>query len=269
MVRIHASALVDNDVELGEDVIIGPHCVVNKGVTIGDRTKLDANVVIEKNVIVGRDNHFFPNSVMGCVPQVLGLDSNSKIGQLVIGDRNVFHENVTIHPSRYEDSQTRIGDENFLMVGAHVGHDCVLEDKIVLSNSVHIGGHAKIETGAWMSGMSGMHQFVTLGKWSFVAGLTGVTQDAPPFLIISGHNPPRIRGVNKRGLQRAGFSEEQQKCIFEAYRRLYRQEGTLLENARAALAEEDWVDENVRDLIESILNSSKHRFNRYLETLRR
>jgi len=268
MAQIHPSAVVDSDVELGEDVIIGPHCVVNKGVVIGDRTMLDTNVVIEKNVTIGRDNHFFPNSVMGCVPQVLGLDSNSKIGQLVIGDRNVFHEYVTIHPSRYEDAQTQIGNENFLMVGAHIGHDCILEDKIVLSNCVQIGGHAKIETGAWMSGMSGMHQFVTLGRWCFVAALTGVTQDAPPFLIISGNNPQRVRGVNKRGLQRAGFSEEQQNRIFNAYRRLYRQKGTLLENAKA-LAEQDWVDENVRDMIESIFNSSKHRFGRYLETFRR
>jgi UDP-N-acetylglucosamine acyltransferase len=268
MAQIHPTAVVDNDVELGEDVIIGPHCVINKGVTIGARTVLDANVVIEKSVTIGSDNHFFPSVVIGCLPQVLGLDSNSKIGRLIIGDRNVFHESVTIHPSKYEDTQTRVGNENFLMVGAHIGHDCILEDKIVLSNCVHVGGHAKIETGAWMSGMSGMHQFVTLGRWCFVAALTGVTQDAPPFLIISGNNPPRIRGVNKRGLQRAGFSEEQQKRIFEAYKRLYRREGTLLGNAKA-LDDEDLVDENVRALIESILNSSKHRFNRYLETLRR
>jgi UDP-N-acetylglucosamine acyltransferase len=268
MAQIHSSAIVEKDVELGEDVIIGPNCVIHDGVIIGARTILEANVVIEKNVMIGKDNHFFPNSVMGCLPQVLGLNSESKIGRLVIGDRNVFHENVTIHPSKYEESQTRLGSDNFLMVGVHVGHDCTLEDKIVLSNCVHIGGHAKIETGAWMSGMSGMHQFVTLGRWCFVAALTGVTQDAPPFLIISGHNPPRVRGVNKKGLERAGLTQQQQKRILEAYRKLYRQEGTLLANAEN-LAQEDGLDENVRAMVDAVIKSSQHRFGRYLETFRR
>jgi UDP-N-acetylglucosamine acyltransferase len=267
MAQIHSSAVVEKDVELGEDVIIGPNCVVHGGVIIGARTILDANVVIEKNVMIGKDNHFFPNSVMGCLPQVLGLNSKSKIGRLVIGDRNVFHENVTIHPSRYEDSQTQLGNENFLMVGAHVGHDCILEDKIVLSNCVHIGGHAKIETGAWMSGVSGLHQFVTLGRWCFVAALTGLTQDAPPFLIVSGHNPSRVRGVNKKGLERAGLTQQQQKQILEAYRKLYRREGTLLANAQN-LAQEDGIDENVKAMVDAVIKSSKHRFGRYLETFR-
>jgi len=267
MAQIHPSTVVDDDVDLGEDVIIGPHCVIHRGVTIGARTILDANVVIEENVKIGRDNHFFPNSVIGCLPQVLGLDSKSKIGRLVIGDRNVFHENVTIHPSRYEDAQTQLGNDNFLMVGAHVGHDCILEDKVVLSNYVQIGGHAKIETGAWMSGVSGLHQFVTLGRWCFVAALTGVTQDAPPFLIISGHNPPRVRGVNKKGLERAGLTQQQQKQILEAYRKLYRQKGTLLANAEN-LAQEDGLDENVKAMVDAVIRSSQHRFGRYLETFR-
>jgi UDP-N-acetylglucosamine acyltransferase len=267
MAQIHSSAVVEKDVELGEDVIIGPNCVVHGGVIIGARTILDANVVIEKNVKIGRDNHFFPNTVIGCLPQVLGLNSKSKIGRLVIGDRNLFHENVTIHPSRYEDLQTQLGNDNFLMVGAHIGHDCILEDKIVLSNCVHIGGHAKIETGAWMSGVSGLHQFVTLGRWCFVAALTGVTQDAPPFLIISGHNPPRVRGVNKKGLERAGLTQQQQKQILEAYRKLYRQKGTLLANAEN-LAQEDGLDENVRAMVDAVIKSSQHRFGRYLETFR-
>ncbi|MHC4299812.1 MAG: hypothetical protein ACYS7Y_21245, partial [Planctomycetota bacterium] len=111
------------------------------------------------------------------------------------------------------------------------------------------------------------HQFVTVGKWCFVAGLAGITRDVPPFLTVSGHYPPKVRNVNKRGLDRAGLDEPQQERIFEAYKRLYRQEGTLLENANA-LAAEDGLDENVRAMIDSITNSCKHQFGRYLETFR-
>jgi UDP-N-acetylglucosamine acyltransferase len=153
------------------------------------------------------------------------------------------------------------------MVGVHIGHDCTLEDKTVLSNSVQIGGHCKIETGAWFSGMAAMHQFVTFGKWSYAAGLAGINRDIPPFLIVSGHYPPRIRGVNKRGMDRAGLSEQQQEKIFEAHKKLFRQGNALLENAKA-LAEEDGLDENVRVMVDMIIKSSEHQFGRYLEKFR-
>ncbi len=125
----------------------------------------------------------------------------------MIGDRNAIRENVTIHPSRHEGHVTRVGSDNLLMVGVHLGHDCVIEDKIVLSNYVQIGGHVKIETGAWFSGLAASHQFVTVGQWAYIAGLAGLNRDVPPFLIVSGHYPPRVRGVNKRGMARAGLSE--------------------------------------------------------------
>ncbi len=115
--------------------------------------------------------------------------------------------------------------------------------------------------------MAASHQFVTIGRWSFIAGLAGLTHDIPPFLIVSGHYPVKVRGVNKRGLLRAGLSGEQQLHIFEAYRKLYRQGSTLLANAQE-LAEQDGLDENVRDIIESIFNSHQHRFGRYRESLR-
>ena len=134
-------------------------------------------------------------------------------------------------------------------------------------HGVQIGGHCKIETGAWFSGMAGAHQFVTVGKWCFVAGLGGLTRDMPPFMMVSGHYPAVVRAVNKRGLSRAGLSEEQQERIQEAYKRLYRDEGALLANARA-LAEED-LDENVRALVDAIIRSSEHRYGRYRESLRR
>jgi UDP-N-acetylglucosamine acyltransferase len=216
MTKIHPTAIVEKDARLGEDVVIGPHCVVGGQVSIGAGTILDAQVVISGKVTIGCGNRFYPNSVIGCCPQVLGFDQDTKIGKLVIGDRNAVREYVTIHPSRYENAQTQIGSDNLLMIGSHIGHDCLVEDKVVLSNYVQIGGHCKLETGVWISGMAASHQFVTMGAWCFVAGLSGLTRDIPPFLIVSGHYAPKIRGVNKRGLKRAGLNDEQQEHIYEA-----------------------------------------------------
>jgi len=268
MTEIHPSAVIDKSAEIGEGVRIGPNCVVEAGVVIGDGTVLEANVVVAKNVKIGKNNHFYPNCVIGARPQILALKVRDEIGGLVIGDGNVFREQVTVHPSMYPDSETRVGSNNFLMIGAHVGHDCVLEDRIVMSNFVQVSGHCKIETGVWLSGLVAMHQFVTVGKWVYAAGMAGINKDVPPFLTVSGHYPPVVRGVNKRGLQRAGLSEEQQQKIIEAYKRLYRRGGTLLQNARA-LAQEDGLDENVRAMIEAIERSSQHRYGRYLELFRR
>ena len=267
MIKVHPSAVVANDAQLAEGVTIGPNCVIDKMVSIGAGTALYANVVIGKNVQIGENNQFFANCVIGNIPQILGLGPDSEIGGLLIGDGNIFREQVTIHPSSEKGEFTKIGNDNLLMVGVHIGHDCTLEDKIVMSNFVQIGGHCRIETGAWFSGLAGMHQFVTVGKWCYAGGLAGITRDIPPFLIVSGHYPPTIRGVNKRGMQRASLSEEQQDKIFEAYKKLYRNNDALLQNAKA-LAQEDGLDENVRAMVDMILKSSEHRYGRYLEKFR-
>jgi len=267
MSQVHPSAVVDKDARLAEGATVGPNCVVGSGVEIGSGTVLDANVVIYKDVKIGKNNHIFPNCVLGGWPQTLGIGPDSKFGGLVIGDGNMIREQVTIHPSIYQDEMTQLGNDNLLMVGVHVGHNCIVEDRIVMSNYVQLSGHCKIETGVWLSGLVATHQFVTLGKWSYAAGLAGINRDIPPFLTVSGHYPPTVRGVNKRGLSRAGLTWQQQEPIIDAYRKLYRRGGTLLENAKA-LAQEDGLDENVQAMIDTIIKSSEHRYGRYLEKFR-
>jgi len=267
MVRVHPSAVVHQDTQLADGVVIRPNCVIDSGVSIGADTVLDANVVIGKDVRLGRNNHLFANCAIGGQPQILDLDADAKIGGLQIGDNNTIREQVTIHPSIYPGEFTRIGNDNLVMIGVHIGHDCVVEDKIIMSNYAQISGHCKIETGVWLSGVVLLHQFVTIGKWCYAAGLAGINHDIPPFLVVSGHYPPRIRGVNKRGMVRAGLSEEQQQKICEAYDKLYRRGGTLLENAKT-LAQEDGLDENVRAMIGAITKSSEQRFGRYREKFR-
>ena len=267
MIQVHPSAVVHKDTHLAQGVTIGPNCVIDSRVSIDSGTVLDANVVIGKNVKIGKNNHFFANCTIGGRPQVLDLDSDADIGGLVIGNNNIIREQVTIHPSIYPGGLTRIGNDNLLMIGVHIGHDCTLEDKVVMSNYVQVSGHCRIETGVWLSGMVLLHQFITIGKWCYAAGLAGVNRDIPPFLIVSGHYPPRVRGVNKRGMSRAGLSEQQQQKVVDAYKKLYRQGGTLLENAEA-LAQKNGLDENVRAMVDMIIKSGQQRFGRYLEKFR-
>ncbi len=220
MINVHPSAVVGSDVELGENVTIGPNSVVGDRVSIGSGTVVGPNVFIGKGVKIGSNNEIFPFATVGGKPQLLVVNPD-EIGGLTIGDNNTIREQVTIHPSIYRDEVTAIGNNNLLMIGVHIGHDCVLEDSIVLSNYVQ----------------------------------------------ISGHYPPKVRGVNKRGLGRAGLDEDQQKEISRAYKRLYRHEGSLLENAKS-LAAEEGIDENVKAIVEAIFRSSEHRFGRYLEQFR-
>ena len=268
MNTIHPSAVIGKNVQLADGVTIGPNCVVESGVSIGAGTILMANVVIGPNVKIGENNRVFYNSAIGGRPQILGLKTNAEIGGLAIGNNNVIREQVTIHPSIYPGKSTTIGNDNLLMIGVHIGHDCIIEDKVVMSNYTQLSGHCKIETGVWLSGMVLVHQFTTIGRWSYAAGLAGVNHDVPPFLIVSGHYPPKIRGVNKRGLLRAGLGEQQQRAIIGAYKKLYRNDKSpLLKNAKE-LAAAEGLDENVKSMIEVIIRSSEHRFGRYLETFR-
>jgi UDP-N-acetylglucosamine acyltransferase len=267
--KIHPSAVVDKTVQLGDDVVIGPNAVIDEGSVIGDGTVIDANVVIGKNVKIGKCNQLYANCAIGRPPQLLGLSPDTEVGGLEIGDRNIIREQVTVHPSMHPGEMTTIGNENLLMVGVHIGHDSNLEDKIVISNYTQISGHCKIETGVWLSGMVAVHQFVTFGRWCYATGFSGINHDVPPFVIISGHYPPEVRSINKRGLGRAGLSQEQQSAIFGGYKKLYRNKdrGVLVERAKALMAEEG-LDDNVKHMAESILRSSEHRFGRHLEQFR-
>lgn len=267
MANIHPGAIIDKSVELAADVTIGPNCVIERNCSIGPGTTLDANVVIGKNVRIGANNRLYANCVIGRMPQILGLDDDKETGSLVIGDNNVIREQVTIHPSMYPDDATKLGSNNLIMIGVHIGHDCLLEDNMVLSNYTQISGHCHIQTGVWLSGLVAVHQFVTVGKWTYAAGLAGINHDIPPFVIVSGHYPPRIRAVNKRRLKTAGLNETEQQNVCRAFHYLYREPGPVVHKAQT-LAEKNGLDKNVRDMVDIIINSSEHRYGRYREKFR-
>jgi UDP-N-acetylglucosamine acyltransferase len=265
--KIHPTAVIASTAQIGSNVVIGPYTVVDDAAVIGDNTQLDAHVVIGKNTRIGKNNRIFACAVIGRPPQILGFDDDTRIGGLTIGDNNIIREYVTIHPSMFPDENTIVGDNNLLMINVHLGHDCVLEDKIVISNCTQISGHCKIETGAWLSGMVAVHQFVTIGQWCYAAGYTGINHDVPPFVIVSGHYPVEIRAVNKRGLARAGLTKEDTLAVSAAFKYIWRNDGPILERVKE-LAEKEDLQEPVRVMVDSMLNSSKQRFGRHLELFR-
>ncbi len=270
MANIHSTAVVDADVQLADDVTVGPFCVVEKGVSMDSGTILANNVVIGQNTVIGKKNEFYSHTAIGLIPQMLGWDMNAETGGLVIGDNNVFREQSSVHRSMYSDSVTRIGNNNLFMVSTHIGHDSVLGDQIVLTNLVALAGHCRLEDGVWISGLVGVHQFVTLGQWSYVAGHSSVARDVPPFVMLCGSYPTRIRSVNAKGMKRGGFTLGQEEAVTRAFKKLYGRNGNeaLLATARA-MAQEDGLDDTVRLMLDSIEKASQHRYGRYLELFRR
>ena len=265
--KIHPTAVIAGSAQIGSNVAIGPYTVVDEGAVIGDNTVLDAHVVIGKRTQIGKNNRVFAGAVVGRPPQILGFDDDTKIGGLKIGDNNIIREYVTIHPSMYPNQDTVVGNGNLLMINVHLGHDCVLEDKIVISNCTQVSGHCKIQTGAWLSGMVAIHQFVTIGKWCYAAGYAGINHDVPPFVIVSGHYPVQIRAINKRGLARAGLSDQEQSAVFRAFKSIWRNDGPVMERVKE-LAEKDDLEQPVKEMVELMLASSKQRFGRHLELFR-
>ena len=267
MANIHPSAIVEPTVELADDVTVGPGCVIRGNVRIGAGCDLRGMVWIEGNTTIGAGNVIFPNVTLGMQPQDWRSDPNDPT-ELVIGDNNVFRENVTVHRgTRAGGGVTRIGSNCMLMVGAHVGHDATLEDRVTLINLAIVAGHCRVETGAWMSGYCGLHQFTTVGRYAFFAAYAGSERDVPPFSRIEGDHPTLCKGVNIVGLRRLGMGLDVIRGLREALERLYPNE--VLDHVdRAALAELDaqpGLDEHVRYLVDFVKRSTAHRFGRARE----
>jgi len=172
---------------------------------------------------------------------------------LVIGDDNQIREFATLHRASEEGHVTRIGSRNFFMVGVHIAHNCVVGDDNVLANGVALAGHIIVEDHVFLSNNVGAHQFVRMGRYAMVGGKSKIVQDVLPFFITDG-NPPRVRGINSVGLQRAGFSTEARRALKDAYQRLFRSALTLEEAVREL---ELSAAENVLHLINFIRGSKR------------
>ena len=202
--KVHPNAFVDPSAELHNEVTVASGAIVGPNVVIGSGTKIGPNAVIEGKTKIGKNNRVFPNVFIGLEPQDLKYQGAPT--EVIIGDNNTFRECVTINKATYEGEQTIIGNNNLLMAYSHIGHNCELGDGIVLSNSVQVAGHVKVEDNAIIGGCLGIHQFVHIGYLSMIGGMTRVDRDVPPFCLAEGH-PGRLRGLNRVGIKRSGLLE--------------------------------------------------------------
>lgn len=217
---IAANAWVDPRAEIDEDVEIGPFSMIGAGVRIGRGTKLYNHVTLIGSVTLGRDNVLFPNVVIGAEPQDVSYEGGDT--RVEIADGNTFREGVTINrASEKEEGVTRIGSHNFLMANCHVAHDCQLGDHIMIANGSLLAGHVHVHSHAAVSGGCGIHQFVTLGSYSFLGSLSRALHDLPPFMLCEGI-PARPRCINIVALKRNNFTREQVDPLAAAHKLLYR-----------------------------------------------
>jgi UDP-N-acetylglucosamine acyltransferase len=218
---IHPTAIVDPSAWLDTEVSIGPHVVIEGPVRIMAGTEVQAHAVITGNVNIGRDNRIGYGAIIGSYPQDLSFDPKSVSG-VEVGDANVIREYCTIHRGTKEGSQTRIGSNNLLMVGAHLGHNTRIGNHVILANNVLLGGYAEIQDRVFIGGGSVVHQFTRVGTISLLQGISGVGKDIPPFAIAVGKNS--ISAVNVIGLRRAGFNAALRREVREAFDLYYRKD---------------------------------------------
>ena len=202
--EIHPNALVDPNAEIHDGVSIASGAIIGPQVVIGSGTTIGPNSVIEGKTKIGKDNRIFPNVFIGLEPQDLKFEGAST--EVIIGDRNTFRECVTINKATGKGEKTIIGNNNLLMAYTHIGHNCELGNGIVLSNSVQVAGHVKVEDKAIIGGCLGIHQFVHIGYLAMIGGMTRVDRDVPPFCLAEGH-PGRLRGLNRVGIKRSGLMD--------------------------------------------------------------
>jgi len=203
-VKVHPNAFVDPSAEIDDGVIISQGAIVGPDVTIGKGTQIGPNAVITGRTQIGRNNKVFPNVFIGLDPQ--DLKYKGACTEVVIGDNNTFRECVTINKATDEGEKTIIGNDNLLMAYSHIGHNCELGNRIVISISVQVAGHVKIEDKAIIGGCLGIHQFVHIGYLAMIGGMTRVDRDVPPFCLAEGH-PGRLRGLNRIGIKRSGLMD--------------------------------------------------------------
>jgi UDP-N-acetylglucosamine acyltransferase len=224
---IHKTAVIHPKANIDPTAKVGPFCVIGEAVTIGARTELVSHVSIAGETTVGEDCVVYPFCALGSPPQ--DLKWKGERTRLVIGSRNVMREHVTMHPGTGVGRQeTRIGSDCYFMVGAHVAHDCILGDRIVLANSAQIAGYVVVGDNVIFGGLSGVHQHCRVGPHAFIGAMATVVNDVIPYGSVVG-NHARLAGLNIVGLRRRNFSREQIHDLRAAYRMLFAEEGNFQE----------------------------------------
>jgi UDP-N-acetylglucosamine acyltransferase len=252
---IHPTALIDPSAVIGANVSIGAYSVIGAEVEIGDGTQIGPHVVIEGPTRIGRDNRITQFASIGGSPQDKKFAGERT--ELVIGDRNLIREFVTINRGTGDGGGiTQIGDDNWLLAYVHIAHDCRIGSHVVFSNYAALAGHVEIGDWTILAGYSGVHQFCKVGSHAFIAMGCLVGSDVPPFVMMANEQKGRPRGINSEGLKRRGFEAPRIAAIKRAYRTLY-MTGLSLPEAREQLAEQAQTSDDVRAMLEFLEKSER------------
>lgn len=224
---IHPSSIVDPTAKIAESVEIGPFCLIGPDVEIGEDTKIESHVILKGPTKIGERNHIFQFSTLGDGSP--DKKYNNEPTTLTIGDDNIIREGVTIHRGTIQDrGDTLIGNRNLIMAYSHIAHDCVLGHDIVLTNQAALAGSVNVGDGAILGGYAIVHQFCSIGSYSFCAMGSAVNKDIPAYVKVRG-NPAKPFGINVTGIKRIGYSKDIIEALRSAYRAIYRKKLTVEE----------------------------------------
>jgi UDP-N-acetylglucosamine acyltransferase len=217
---IHPTAIVEEGAQVHPTASVGAYSIVERGAVIGPDCIVESCARVYGATRMGRGNRVCHGASLGSEPQDLTY-TPEKGKPLTIGDHNHFKEGVNVSRGVKTDEGTRVGSHNYLMAYSHIGHDCIVGDHNIFANSATLAGHVEMDHHIFLSGQVAVHQFCRIGAYVMVAGVTGVPQDVPPFVLADGHRA-RIVGLNSVGLRRNGFTQEQRRVIKQVYRILFR-----------------------------------------------
>jgi len=256
LAKIHSSAIVQDGASIDEGCIVGPFCTVSEGVKLAQRVHLKSHVVVTGNTEVGDDTVVFPFAVIGEIPQDLKFKGEES--RLVIGKRNRIREGVTINlGTDGGGGVTKVGDDCLFMTGSHVGHDVVVGDRVVMANQAALAGHCIICDDVIIGGLSGIHQFVRIGKGAIIGAVTMVTNDVIPYGLVQARRG-ELDGLNLVGLKRRGVARSDITALRAAYQALAQGEGAFQERARRLADETE--SEYVKEVVGFILAGSDRSF---------
>jgi len=257
--KIHPSAIIHPKAEIGADVEIGPFAYVGEHARIGRGTKILHHGVVEGHTEIGENNEIGSFSVIGGKPQ--DLKYKGEPTKLIIGNNNLFRENVTVNTGTVTGTGvTKIGNNCLIMAYAHVAHDCEVGNHVIMANYTGLSGHVILEDYVILSGMVGVVQFARVGKYAFIGGQSGIDKNVAPYVIGVG-NRLQIRGINMVGLKRRGFDETRIRTILDAYK-IFFDSGKEKVDALAELEEKFGTKEDIRYFIDFIKNSGKQGISR-------
>ena len=250
---IHPTAIIEDGAVIGDGVEIGPFCIVSKNAKLANGVKLTSHVFVDGFTDIGENTQIFSFSAIGTPPQDLTYGGEDV--RLIIGKDNTIRENVLINPGTMKESgETIIGDNNLFMGSTHIAHDAVLGNNIIMVNQAMVAGHVRVGNGVIIGGSTPVHQFVHIGEGAMIGGGGALNQDVPPYCLAEG-NRAVLKGLNLVGLRRKGVAKAEISELREVYKRLFRQNKNLKEEANLILSSNS--SEYVVKLCEFVLSTKR------------